>query len=85
MARAAHDAVYARRVSLDRGSPPLRNTFSTAFTGLRLHGEIRVDLPETGDRRLRARWSYLFIAPCERNASIAASSPGAGFRTTTIP
>lgn len=80
-----YDAVYARRVDLDRGSP-LRNAFSTAFyKAFDYMSEIRVDR-ETGDFGAFDRKVVdAFLAMPERNRFNRGLFAWAGFRTTTIP
>lgn len=79
------DAVYARRVDLDRGSF-LRNAFSKAFyKAFDYMSEIRVDR-ETGDFGAFDRKVIdAFLAMPERNRFNRGLFAWAGFRTTTIP
>jgi len=81
----AYDAVYARRVDLDRGSF-LRNAFSKAFyKAFDYMSEIRVDR-ETGDFGAFDRKVIdAFLAMPERNRFNRGLFAWAGFRTTTIP
>ncbi|NLH80435.1 MAG: glycosyltransferase family 2 protein [Phyllobacteriaceae bacterium] len=80
-----YDAVYARRVDLDRGSF-LRNAFSKAFyKAFDYMSEIRVDR-ETGDFGAFDRKVIdAFLAMPERNRFNRGLFAWAGFRTTTIP